>query len=93
MVQIEFRESTKIEANYLICDYNGTLAIDGTLVPGVYDLLKLLEKEIEIYVITADTFGKAEEKLIVSLLNLRWGTNNFKKLNWYKSLVQILLLP
>lgn len=63
MIQIEIPGSVNIKARYLVCDYNGTLAIDGILIPGVYDLLKSLEKEIKIYIITADTFNKAEENL------------------------------
>jgi len=63
MIQINIPGSEGITARFLVCDYNGTLATDGTLMPGVYDLLKSIEKEIEIHIITADTFGKAADNL------------------------------
>jgi len=33
MIQIEIPGSASISAKFLVCDYNGTLAIDGTLIP------------------------------------------------------------
>jgi soluble P-type ATPase len=44
---------------HLVLDYNGTLAVDGQLVDGVAVCLEALSKDLEIHVVTADTFGKA----------------------------------
>lgn len=44
---------------HLVLDYNGTLAVDGTLLPGVADLLNALAGQLAVHVVTADTFGKA----------------------------------
>lgn len=46
----------------LVLDYNGTMALDGELLPQVKDSINQLSKEFSIMVITADTFGtvKAE---------------------------------
>jgi len=52
-----------LHLRYLVSDYNGTLAVDGTLLPGVGDLLAALASQIEIHVITADTFGLAAAQL------------------------------
>lgn len=41
----------------LVLDYNGTLALDGELLPRVKDTINQLSKEFSITVITADTFG------------------------------------
>ncbi len=38
-------------------DYNGTIAIDGVLIPGVREALRSLAGRAGIHVITADTFG------------------------------------
>ena len=46
-----------IEVRHLVLDYNGTLALDGVLIPGVADRLKELSKSIKIHILTADTFG------------------------------------
>jgi len=48
---------------HLVLDYNGTLACDGKLIEGVADRLAALSKNLRIYVLTADTFGKAESGL------------------------------
>ena len=44
-------------------DYNGTLAIDGELMPGVKLRLGRLAVSLALHVITADTFGKARAGL------------------------------
>lgn len=48
---------------HLVLDYNGTLAVDGELLPGVKDALNALSDRLAIHVVTADTFGKAAEGL------------------------------
>ena len=47
----------------LVLDYTGTLSLDGTLLPGVAQRLERLAKDVRITVLTADTFGKAEQQL------------------------------
>jgi soluble P-type ATPase len=44
---------------FLVLDYNGTLAQDGYLLPGVAKALGKLAGDLEIHVLTADTFGLA----------------------------------
>ena len=45
--------------SHLILDYNGTIALDGELIPGVASRLEALARELSILVITADTHGTA----------------------------------
>jgi len=52
-----------LQLEYLVLDYNGTLARDGELIEGVEDLLRTLAEDLQIHVVTADTFGKAESRL------------------------------
>ncbi|WLR55203.1 haloacid dehalogenase [Mesobacillus subterraneus] len=42
---------------HLVLDFNGTIAFNGELIPGVAERIILLSKDIEIHVITADTNG------------------------------------
>lgn len=49
--------------DHLVLDYNGTLAVDGLLLPGVKDTLNTLSSQLAIHVVTADTFGKAADGL------------------------------
>jgi P-type E1-E2 ATPase len=49
--------------DHLVLDYNGTLAVDGQLLPGVKTALNDLSRHLAIHVVTADTFGRAAESL------------------------------
>ncbi len=44
-------------------DYNGTLALDGALLPGVGSALKGLADQLTVHVLTADTFGRSAFEL------------------------------
>jgi soluble P-type ATPase len=48
---------------HLVLDYNGTLAVDGALLPGVKSRLRTLGRALELHVLTADTFGRARREL------------------------------
>lgn len=54
-----------IEISHLVCDMNGTLTIDGELVPGVAQALDLLKDALEIHIISADTLGKLSEVQVI----------------------------
>lgn len=47
----------------LVCDFNGTLARDGRLLPGVPEALGTLAADLRIHVVTADTHGTAVKEL------------------------------
>ncbi|MDR1050345.1 MAG: ATPase P [Deltaproteobacteria bacterium] len=61
MVALPYEPELRLE--YLALDYNGTLALDGVLVPGVAENLAALAEVLEIRVVTADTFGLARSGL------------------------------
>jgi len=48
---------------HLVLDYNGTLALDGSLLPGVEPVLKDLSGQLSVHVLTADTFGRSAAEL------------------------------
>lgn len=59
MIEIAIPGYGELRLRHLVLDYNGTLACDGRLVPGVADHLRDLSESLGIHVLTADTFGKA----------------------------------
>lgn len=63
MIAIDIPGFGALELRHLVLDYNGTLAHDGVLLPGVADALTTLAAQIEISVITADTFGVARAQV------------------------------
>lgn len=46
-----------LRLEHLVLDYNGTLALDGQLCPGVEPLLAQLAQDLRVHVLTADTHG------------------------------------
>ena len=46
-----------LEIEALILDYNGTIAKDGALIEGIPKRLIKLAEAVEVYVLTADTYG------------------------------------
>lgn len=63
MIAIDIPGFGRLELRHLVSDYNGTLAVDGQLLPGVAELLTRLAADIDVHVITADTFGLARAQL------------------------------
>lgn len=53
----------KLHFSYLLLDFNGTLAVDGKLIQGVDVRLQKLTKQLQIHVITGDSFGTAKNEL------------------------------
>jgi soluble P-type ATPase len=63
MIEIDIPGYKKLTLKHLVLDFNGTLACDGTLLPGVADRLNVLSEKLDVVVLTADTFGKAAGEL------------------------------
>ncbi len=63
MIETEIPYFGKIQLKSLVMDYNGTLAVDGKLLPGVAERLRILASRLSLFVVTADTFGTATAEL------------------------------
>ena len=63
MLQIDIPDFGQLHLEHLVMDYNGTLAVDGKPVPGVRGRVQRLAEQVQIHVITADTFGKVQASL------------------------------
>ena len=57
MLKLNIPGRGEFSFEYLVLDYNGTLALDGVPYDCVYNLLMELSKKLKIYILTADTFG------------------------------------
>lgn len=63
-MKIEIPGSANYDLKYVVCDYNGTIAIDGAFKAGIKNLFnKLTKLGFKIFVVTADTHGDAKSKL------------------------------
>lgn len=66
MEPIDIPGQGQLALRHLVLDYNGTLALDGVLLPGVAERLAILSAApcaLGIHVVTADTFGQVREQL------------------------------
>jgi len=62
MIEIDIPGFKKLKLEYLVCDFNGTLAKDGKLFPVTVDLLNELAHDLKIYLVSADTFGNIHQE-------------------------------
>ena len=63
MLEIDIPGFALLRLRHLVLDYNGTLAVDGVLLPGVKDRLEKLSNTLNLHVLTADTFGSSRAAL------------------------------
>ncbi len=63
MIAVSIPGFGDLELHHLVLDYNGTLALDGSLLPAVGPVLTAIATELRIHVVTGDTFGLAAAQL------------------------------
>ncbi len=61
MLEVEIPGRGVLRLAHLVLDVNGTVALDGALLPGVADRLRALGRGLEIHLLTADTHGRQDE--------------------------------
>jgi soluble P-type ATPase len=57
MIRIDIPGGEILELDHLVLDFNGTLALDGNILPGVKERLSELSRDLTVHIVTADTFG------------------------------------
>lgn len=63
MLIIDIPGYQTLRIRHVVCDFNGTIAVDGKLIKGVAALMADLSDRVEFHVITADTFGSVKKEL------------------------------
>jgi soluble P-type ATPase len=63
VIRVDIPEFGPLRVAHLVLDFNGTLAVNGKLLPGVNSRLLRLAARVRIHVVTADTYGKAQAAL------------------------------
>jgi P-type E1-E2 ATPase len=58
MIELTIPGRGTVQLDHLVCDVNGTLALDGKLIEGVARALGALRDRLEIHLVTADTHGR-----------------------------------
>jgi soluble P-type ATPase len=89
MLEINIPGYRKLQFNHIVLDYNGTMACDGKIIPGVKENLIALAGELNVHVLTADTFGIARlglEGIPCKLSILAQDAQDIGKLEYVKKL-------
>ena len=88
-LRIDIPGSGPLSLAHVVLDFNGTLAVDGKLLPGVGRRLRALARHVDVHVLTADTFGKARAQLKhvpCTLLILGRGSHDQAKARYVRKL-------
>ena len=89
MIRIEIPGGEEIKIEHIVFDVNGTLALDGILLPEVSSLLMELSERTNIHLLTADTHGKQAEidqQLGITATRVKAGKEAEQKAAFLKSL-------
>lgn len=60
MIEINIPGGGNLQLENLVCDVNGTLAVDGQLPDGLARLLRRLQDRLRVHLLTADTHGRQQ---------------------------------
>lgn len=91
MIKVDIPGRESLEFDNLVLDFNGTIAVDGRILENIKKPLTELSKLINIYVITADTYGVAKEeceKLDLKVITIPTGCAGAHKSELVKKLGQ-----
>jgi len=89
MITVDISGFGVLRLEHLVLDYNGTLAVDGKLLPGSAEAIKSLAEVLRVHVVTADTFGRAAAQLSglpLELVILSGEAQADQKLEYVKAL-------
>ncbi len=89
MLRIDIPSHNALELQHLALDMNGTLALDGQLLPGVIERIARLRETLNISLISADTHGGLAEnaaRLGARAIRLEAGREAAQKAAWVASL-------
>jgi len=57
MITINIPGKGELILKNVVLDFNGTIALDGKILPGIKEKLNEISAVMDIYILTADTFG------------------------------------
>jgi soluble P-type ATPase len=89
MIELNIPGRGLIQLQHLVCDVNGTLAVDGVLLDGVKQKLSILRDRLTIHLLTADTHGKQDlidQQLGLKAVRLQPGNEAQQKENYVTQL-------
>ena len=89
MIEVNIPGRGNLTLTHLVLDVNGTIALDGNLIPGVTERLNAIKRLLDISMITADTHGRAQEiqkQLDITMVRITPGDERGQKLRYIREL-------
>jgi P-type E1-E2 ATPase len=89
MIELNLPGRGILQLEHLVCDVNGTLALDGRLLEGMYRALNGLRDRLALHLITADTRGQQDlidQQLNLHAIRLQGGDEAGQKAAYVRSL-------
>jgi len=89
MIRLNVPGVGEINLEHVVFDVNGTLAVDGKLLPDIPELLQELRQRLNIHLLTADTHGKQTEidrQLNLEAVRIQAGSEKEQKLDYIHQL-------
>ena len=89
MIRINIPGVGEINLEHVVFDVNGTLAVDGKLLPGIPDQIKRLNEHLQIHLLTADTHGKQnviDQQLGLKAVMIQAGNEKEQKAEYIQQL-------
>ena len=89
MVDLTIPGKGQCHFEHLVLDLNGTIALDGEIIEGVYSRLQQLGELLNISIITADTHGSAQrlkKSLPIKIYKIDMGQEQAQKLELVRRL-------
>jgi P-type E1-E2 ATPase len=82
MVELNIPGRNTLKLEHLVCDVNGTLAVDGILLDGVAAGIDALRDRLDVHLLTADTHRKQsviDNELKLKAVRIKPGNEAFQK--------------
>jgi P-type E1-E2 ATPase len=89
MIEINIPGRGWLQLEHLVCDVNGTLAVDGQLPDGMVRALTSLRDRLTVHLLTADTHGRQaliDHQLNLTAQRVQPGDEALQKANYVRQL-------
>lgn len=89
MIELKIPGLGRLELEHLVCDVNGTLAVDGKLQDGLVRDLSKLKDRLNLHLLTADTHGRQrtiDQQLNLQAVRIQPGEESHQKADYVRQL-------
>lgn len=86
---IEIPNDDNLDIKNIVFDFNGTIAISGKIIDGVFDKIIKLSENFNISIVTADTFGSVKKIFKDTNINIHIiskDNGSLDKMNYIKKI-------